>query len=64
MGSLNYHPYHYLTDETDVPLGESGLWIGVQTGAGGTDTVEVSPLLICIILGPKYSPQDPVLKYP
>ena len=26
--------------------------------------VEPSPLLILIPLGPKYSPQDPVFKYP
>ena len=26
-------------DETDTTLGESGLWLGTRTGAGGTDTV-------------------------
>ena len=26
--------------------------------------VEPSPLLIRILYGPKYSPQDPVFKYP
>ena len=36
---LNYHPYHQLTDVTDVTIWASGLWLGTQTGAGGIATL-------------------------
>ena len=38
--SPHYHPFHYLTDMTDVTLGASGHWIGTRTGA---DSYEIFP---------------------
>jgi hypothetical protein len=32
-------PLSLATDVTDMTLGASGLWLGTQTGAGGTTTL-------------------------
>ena len=38
-GIISLSPYHYPINVTDVTFGASGLWLGTQTGAGGTTTL-------------------------
>ena len=38
--SSHYHPYHLLTDVTDVTLGTSDYWLGTRTGASGTNMLD------------------------
>jgi hypothetical protein len=36
---ISLSPLPLATDMTDATLGASGLWLGTQTGAGGTATL-------------------------
>ena len=38
-GIISLSPLSLATDETDVKLGASDLWLETRTEAGGTDTV-------------------------
>ena len=42
MLSKKLSPLSLATDVTDATLGASGLWLGTQTGAGGTATLNKS----------------------
>ena len=41
---VHNHSYHLPTDLTDVTLGASSLWLGIQTGACGTPTLAAATL--------------------